>query len=253
VTDSAGQEGELRGEIESLRERARRLETLAALAAGIAHEINNPIGGILLAAEAVRGEGREPQETREALDTVVRLANRCKAIVRSVRRFARSQSAPMTPGDLNAVVRRAGAGLAERLRSGACAVELDLGDPLPTIRLVEAGIEQMVENLVSNALEAGAHRIEIRTFRRGDRIVLEVEDDGEGIDPDDIPRAFEPFFTTRREAGGTGLGLALVRGIVIGHGGEISVASRPGAGAIFTVLLPAASGEAEGADGPRSI
>jgi signal transduction histidine kinase len=114
------------------------------------------------------------------------------------------------------------------------------------MRLNEPDMEHAVENLVRNAVEAGARQIDVRTESEGDAVRVVVADDGHGIPQAQADRLFDPFFTTRRDSGGTGLGLSLVHSIVRGHGGTIHVDSSPGKGSRFTIRIPLRKEAAEG-------
>jgi signal transduction histidine kinase len=172
-------------------------------------------------------------------------ARRCGRIVRGVLEFARGDDGERHLCDLNqiarAVLAEAGAEVAER----DAAVVLELAPGLPKILASGTALDQVVHNLIENALEAGARRVVIRTGHEPDSVSLEVSDDGRGIPPDDLSRVVVPFFTTRRGRGGTGLGLSLAYGIVRGHGGSLELASGVGRGTIVTVRLPS-GGEGTG-------
>jgi len=122
-------------------------------------------------------------------------------------------------------------------------VVLALADALPPLLASESALGQVVTNLLQNALEAGAHRVLLRTEGGPDGFVVEVEDDGRGIAPEDLAQLVAPFFTTRRGRGGTGLGLTLAQGIVRAHGGRLEFSSGVGRGTTVRVSLPPA-GEA---------
>jgi len=227
--------------------RAERLASVGTLATGIAHEINNPVNSILMTAESAQmARGREdwPERAEQALEIVVREAERCGRIVRDVLDLARSDSRGQAPEDLGEVVRR-GVDVARKLtKGGGLEVELDLAGDLPPVTLDAGGIERLVVHLLRNAIEAssaGAAQVRVATERAGgDRVRLTVSDRGRGIEPALLERVFDPFFSTRRTSGGMGLGLSLAHGIVEEHGGEIDVESHPGEGATFRIELPIA-------------
>ena len=227
--------------------RAERLAAMGTLAGGIAHEINNPVGGILLLAQFALVNRADPGQMAEALEKIVGCAQRCKLIVQNVLAFARTQAATKNPADLSAVTRRACDAVERYAADNGCTLSLRLESGSAPLAMSATGIEQVIVNLLRNAIQAGARRVIVRTEDTDGGMRLAIEDDGAGIEPSRIPRLFDPFFTTRHGEGGTGLGLSIVHGIVTDHGGTIDVASDPGTGTTFTIFLPrtAHSGERE--------
>jgi len=233
-------------ELELSRDRLRHSERLAAvgtLAAGIAHEINNPVGLILLSAERLlqTAENQEGDTTYTYLQDIVANAKRCGKIVKNVLHFAqRNDQADRWPDDINVVVRAA----VELTRSYAAnrggAIELALQEDLPAVLLNPLELEQVVINLIRNGIESSvdAPQIVIGTELDGNVVRVTVRDFGPGIRDENRNRVFDPFFTTRQTEGGTGLGLSLAYGIVAGHGGTIDVKNAPNRGAVATVELP---------------
>lgn len=224
-------------ELEEGRQRAR-LSSLATLAAGIAHEINNPVGTILLAAEmGLASEGH----VRQALSSIVTDAKRCGEIVRNVMRFARGEAAEREPAEINEIVRLACDAVTDYMGVRDCSLRVSLADELPKMELNPGGIEQVLQNLLRNAADAShaGDTIDVWTARIDDHVRIQVRDQGIGIAPEDLPRICEPFYTTRRERGGTGLGLSIAHGIVAGHDGRMHFDSAPGEGTTVCVDLPA--------------
>jgi two-component system cell cycle sensor histidine kinase/response regulator CckA len=256
VTDAAGEYRYSVGIAEDVTElkrgeeaerRTRRLEGLATLAAGISHELNNPLGAIQAAAEygrAISAKETNPAELEELFENIARQARRGAEVTRSVLTFARGGS-ERKPDDLNAAVRRACDDAAELARAAGVALILDLAPTLPRVPIDRAQVESVVANLLDNAVHAGSEGgiVTLRTEATPGGARLVVKDDGEGMGPDVHERMFDPFFTTRQSSGGMGLGLSLVHGIVLDHGGEIRVESEPGAGTTIRIDLPAANGE----------
>lgn len=249
-------------ELEESREHLRRHERLASigtLAAGIAHEINNPIGGILLAAQNVQRLSAKPED-RALVDAcvqdIIESAGRCREIVQNLMSFARRRPTRKTLSDLNTCVRRSARLTEQYIWDLGGALELDLTEHLPRVPVNPLAMEQVLVNLMRNAAESGnqGFRVRVVTERteKGVRVIL--SDNGRGISEDQLKHVFDPFFTTRLVKGGTGLGLSIVHGIVTEQGGIIDVHSRLGSGTTFTIDLPLAGRDSgvgdhgEGAD-----
>ncbi len=232
-----------------------RLETVGRLAGGIAHDFNNLLAAILGAAAAAREAGLTPGAAAE-ITQIEDAAQRGAALVRQVLAFARQQRLEPRVIDLRRALEDA-APLLRRLMGRRIAVELALEVEAAPVRVDPAQLDQVVLNLAANAKEAMAEggRLRIALSRAvvlrqegegpealppGRYAVLEVADTGCGIPPEVLPRLFEPFFTTRPERGGTGLGLATVQGIVAQSGGHVTVLSVPGQGTCFRIHLPRA-------------
>jgi two-component system NtrC family sensor kinase len=221
---------------------AERLAAIGRLAGGVAHEINNPLGGILAFAQILQRDDVTPEEQKEYLRDIETSALRCKAIVESLMRFSR-QAARLERRTLaiNDVVRDAVRALAAREAERPPALRLDLGDLLPPV-LGDAGqLQQVVVNLIASSLDGAGRRgeVEIATRPAPGAVEVRVADRGNGIADEDLPRLFDPFFTTKAEGKGAGLGLAVAYAIVQDHGGKISARNRPGGGAELVVTLPA--------------
>ncbi len=217
-------------------ERGERLRALGTVVSGVAHELNNPLTVILAYAEEL--ERREASRVEAAI--VVEQAERCRGIVRNLSALAGQSVHPREELDLEDLVRRVARGLAGA-RAGDAAERVRI-EPMHGLRLAadRIGLEQVLANLLSNALDAGAPagRVTVGARVEGGEVVLRVTDEGPGV-PDELrERIFEPFFTTKAPGRGTGLGLSIAHGIVRGHRGTISVTSRPEGGAAFVVRLP---------------
>lgn len=217
---------------------SERLSSLGRLSAGIAHEINNPITGILLTATSMQEDAVQGTKDRENLDLIVRETQRCRDIVRGLLDFARQAPFQPTSEDLAEVVRRAVQIVSAQAALARIPVRVELPD-LPRVSIDAKQMQQVFLNLLVNALDAmpdgGAIRIDGRA-ENGD-VVIDVTDTGMGIPPEHRARLFEPFFSTK-ESKGTGLGLAIVWGIVEQHGGRIDVQSVVGRGTTFSVRVP---------------
>ena len=238
------QEIEERRRAEEALRRAERLASIGTLAAGIAHEINNPLGAIGLYAKIGQLCKDRPdiQETPETcLVNIQEQVLRCSQIVKSVLKFARAQESEKRPGDLGSVARRARVltrGLAAQKQ---VEVLLEPGRELPEIVMNQTEMEQVFVNLISNAVEASGpgSRVTVRLEPDTDSIRVLVRDRGRGMTAEEAGRAFDPFYTTRQQEGGTGLGLSITYGIVEQHGGTIDLQSKPGEGTTVRLLLPA--------------
>jgi signal transduction histidine kinase len=235
--------------------RAERLSSIGTLAAGIAHEVNNPLGAIQLDAETAIYciEQPEKRETVAAcLQNIAASAQRGAQIVRDVLRFARTDRHPKATDDLRGAVERA-CRLTRRVaeKSGARILYQPPDDELP-VRFNSTEIEQVIVNLITNAVQASPSgaRIEIVLQRDADSACVLVRDFGRGMSPDQADRIFDPFYTTREGEGGTGLGLSISYGIVREHEGTINVETCPDAGTTMIVRLPL---EATGPDGRGGV
>jgi len=229
-------------------ERAQHTEKMAALgqlAAGIAHEINNPLGVILCHADLAAGELDDPEQLRRDLETIARHAAACQRIVGDLLQFARSSSGRKEPVAVAELLQETAAMVGRQLEKEGIRLHLSLDEPLPDVALDRDRMKQVLLNLVINAAQAMGKRggaIEISARRQGESVTIEVADDGPGIDPAILDRIFEPFFSTKAPGEGTGLGLSVSYGIVRDHGGAINAANRPDGGAVFTVTLPLEGG-----------
>lgn len=231
-------------EAERLRERDR-LAALGEMSAGLAHEIRNPLGAIKGAAQ-VLDPRQFPAETGELLEVIVEEVERLNGVVTQFLEYARPIKPALVPTDLNNVVQRTLKLFGEEKRSGKPEIKTHLDPKLPLVLGDADQLRQILLNLLLNAVDAigdQAGKIEIfsRTIRsaRGasDLVEVRVRDSGPGIDPDNLPRIFVPFFTTKQK--GTGLGLAICHRIMTAHGGRIDVLSRPQTGATFVLRFPA--------------
>ncbi|HEX7499087.1 MAG TPA: ATP-binding protein, partial [Polyangia bacterium] len=232
---------------ERMKERDR-LAALGQMAAGLAHEIRNPLGSIKGAAQFLQPlEGQKPDaSTREFLDIIVEEVDRLNKIVSQFLDYARPYRGDQSPLDLNDVVRRT-INLIEKERTGSrVEIVMNLLEGLPPVRADAQQLRQVFLNLTINAFDAMAQGGQLqvstslrRSTRRGaSAAFLEIRfrDDGIGIPPADLRNLFIPFFTTKEK--GTGLGLPISQRIIENHGGTIEVRSQPGSGSTFTVLLP---------------
>jgi two-component system NtrC family sensor kinase len=233
-----------RAALEQAARRAEKLASLGTLAAGLAHELNNPIGIMSSRIELILLEGEAfSAELRDDLQVLQRQAQRVAKITSGLLSFARQSSGDRGPVDLNHVVQET-LELAERqIEKEGVRFAIELAPDLPAIFGDADTLQQVVLNLLTNArdaLAAAGGDIYIRTATREGRpdlVELVVADTGPGIAPEDLTRLFDPFFTTKPT--GTGLGLSISHGIVREHGGTIDVESSPGRGTRFVLAFPA--------------
>jgi signal transduction histidine kinase len=246
----AGKVAELTGANRALAEaraslvRSEKLATVGRLAAGIAHEVGNPLGAVAGYAELARARlprDADPQ-VREALERIATAADRIDRIVRDLLDFARPSPLEVRPVALGSAVEAAERLASVQARFREVQVARDLPADLPPVLGDERHLSQVVLNLLLNAGDAmkGRGRVEVRVRRSGDQVQLSVTDTGPGIPAEDLPRVFDPFFTTKEPGQGSGLGLAICHSIVESMGGSIDAASPPGGGATFVVRLRAA-------------
>jgi two-component system, NtrC family, sensor kinase len=227
--------------------RAERMASIGKLAAVVAHEINNPLAGILTYAKLLKkrltsGKDLAKDDTVSSLDLIESESRRCGEIVRNLMSFARVTPMTFEPSDLNAVIRRCQQLVKHQLELAGIEARLILSADLPTVRCDPAQIEQVILSLVMNAIDAlprgGSISIRSRPTQDLENVEIQVQDDGVGIPADVLPNLFEPFFTTKERGHGLGLGLAISRTIIERHSGGIEVSSEPGHGTIFTITLP---------------
>jgi signal transduction histidine kinase len=212
------------------------------LAAGVAHEINNPLGSVLLYADILCKETpEENQQQKEDLQMIMREATRCKAIVNDLLNFSRQNEILAQDTDVNAMLGE----LAEELRRQALfqniEIVTDLDTALGSIQADPLQLHQVFANLTSNAAEAmpGGGRLTLRTSTGSilESITVQIGDTGTGITEENMKKIFTPFFTTKPIGKGTGLGLAISYGIVKMHRGQITVQSEVGGGTVFSITL----------------
>ncbi len=240
VLVEAGERNDERQLLEEQLRHADRLTTLGKLIAGVAHELNGPIGSVLGFAELVKESPGLTEQAVQDLERIRQAALASREIIRQLMFFGRQMPPGRAPVSLNAVVEDALALLQPRLALEAIEFVRDLAPALPTVLAEHGQLQQVVVNLVINAVQAMPQggRLRVTTAAQGDRVCLVVEDSGVGMAPETMRHIFEPFFTTKDVGQGTGLGLSVVHGIITAHGGSVSVASEPGQGARFTVQLP---------------
>jgi two-component system, NtrC family, sensor kinase len=232
--------------------RAEKLAAVGRLAAGVVHEINNPLATIAACAEALEQRIEEgafkmsesADDLEEYLGLIKSEAFRCKTITTDLLDFSRIRAGTRSRVDAGEIVRSAANLIWHQKRGDMITQKLEIEPGLPPISADGSQIKQAVIALATNGIDAMPRggTLTFRAMAKNDRIVIEVEDTGTGIPQDDMPKIFEPFFTTKEVGRGTGLGLSVCYGIVSEHGGRLSVRSNIGKGTTFSIFLPTARG-----------
>jgi PAS domain S-box-containing protein len=240
---------EQRRQMEKQMAQTDKLASIGEFSAGIAHEINNPLG-IILGYTQLLLRTETPGTKRQAdLKTIEKHVRSCKAIVEDLLNFARSSPPVNAPADIHTVIDDAVNFFAQHARPEKVIIERCYNESIPPLLLDEKKMRQVILNLIVNARHAvgeqGIIGIETVLCPDGDAIEIRVSDDGCGIEKKNLSRIFDPFFTTKPTGEGTGLGLSVSYGIVKNHGGDIAVRSVPGEGSTFTVTLPLRRGRKE--------
>jgi two-component system NtrC family sensor kinase len=238
-----------------------KLASVGRLAAGVAHELNNPLTGVLTYSSFVLSQLKD-DALKDDMEVIVRESKRCRDIVAGLLDFSRQ--APSAPRwtDLNEVVHVASGMVRHHFALQKTRLVLDLQQDLPPVNIDPTQMQQVVVNLLVNAADAmpeDGGTVTVTTTpttpdsaaqRAASAVQFEVRDTGSGINQEHLDKIFDPFFTTKGTKG-TGLGLAIVWGIIEDHGGEIQVSSVPGAGTRFTIRLPAKQTEQHATNHPN--
>jgi PAS domain S-box-containing protein len=230
-----------RRQLEARLHQAQKLESLGSLAGGVAHDMNNVLGAILSLASS-RGAGLEPSDPMaSALETIATACVRGRGVVQSLLYFARKDLEETRPLNLNELVRDM-VQLLGYTTLKRISLEMDLQEPLAPVQGDGGALSHALMNLAVNALDAmpghGTLRLRTRNLP-GRKVRLEVQDSGEGMTPEVLAKAIEPFYTTKPKGKGTGLGLAMVFGTMKAHGGDLEISSRPGQGTEVLLTFPA--------------
>ncbi|MEZ4282222.1 MAG: ATP-binding protein, partial [Myxococcota bacterium] len=222
---------------------SERLAVVGTLAAGVAHQINNPIGAILNCSEYAlmcsSDEDARDIFERALLDNLAE-AQRCAQIVRSMLQFSRDQPTAKWVEDLNRVARRAQRAISAYAKDRNATISFRTADEALLARISPIELEQAIVNILRNAIESSptGAQVSILLARRDKWATIEITDDGRGIPPENEERIFEPFFSTRTREGGTGLGLSVAHGVITDHGGQIRIDSIVGTGTRVVMMLP---------------
>jgi two-component system NtrC family sensor kinase len=229
--------------------RAEKLAAVGRLAAGVVHEINNPLATISACAESLEsrvndgdfGMTPEAEDLREYLGLIRSEAFRCKAITNGLLDFSRVRSGNRLPIDIADLLRSSANLVSHQRRGNNIEFRFDIGDGLPPVNADGGQIQQAIIALATNAIDAmpSGGVLTFRAFATNEqRVTIEIKDTGVGIPSENMSKVFEPFFTTKEVGKGTGLGLAVCYGIITEHGGRLSVRSNLGIGTTFTIFLP---------------
>ncbi|MGE4553108.1 MAG: sensor histidine kinase, partial [Desulfovibrionaceae bacterium] len=228
---------------------AGKLAAIGELAAGIAHEINNPVAIMVECAGWIKdlmgmpeyGSEDNLKEIQETLKEITIQGGRCKEITHKLLSFARKTDSRVQEVDIPALLEEIISLTHQKARFGNVTVRTEVAPDLPKITASPTELQQVVLNLINNAIDAISKKegvIVVRAARQGEDIVIDVADNGQGIPPADLHRIFEPFYTTKPVGKGTGLGLAICYGIINKMGGDITVESELNVGTTFHVRIP---------------
>jgi PAS domain S-box-containing protein len=236
-----------RGEAKLVRtnqqlQRAERLAAIGTFAAGVAHQINNPVGGILLAAQFALAPNRDVDSVRRSLNDIVSDSKRCGRIIRSVLRFASESESEKAPTDLNEIVRNVAATIRASGSARSAALDVEVAADLPLVSVNAVAVFEGIETLVRNSIESGSTSVVVSTRTTDEQVLVSVKDNGCGITREDRERVFDPFFTTRQSEGGTGLGLSILYAIIQDHNGSIDVVSEDSQGTTIILNFPRPKG-----------
>jgi two-component system NtrC family sensor kinase len=222
--------------------RSDRLAMIGQLAAGVAHEINNPLASILLFSRLVAQQVPPDSRMKENLDRIEKETKRCHSIVQSLLDFSRQHEPSVERVDINALLDSTLILFESQYLFHNIQVTKNYHPDLPAIQADPSQLQQVFMNVIINAVDAmkGKGQLTIETGPSGEDgfIEISISDAGCGIAPENINRIFDPFFTTKGVGHGTGLGLSVSYGIIQRHNGDIAVSSAPGVGSTFTITLP---------------
>lgn len=222
---------------------AEKLGAIGKLSASIAHEFGNPIFGIRNLLAGLKSRATLKDGDRKMVDLAIKECNRVKDLLNQLKDFNRPSDGILSPIDIHHEIDTILQLCSKNFKNKNITVKKQYGSGVPAVMAVRDQFKQIILNLLNNAAEAIPEQggiIEIKTESLGKRIGIYISDSGEGITPENMDNIFEPFFSTKSETQGTGLGLSVVYGILTSLKGEIDVASEPGRGSTFTITLPAA-------------
>ena len=230
-------------ETERRIQQTEKLVAVGQLAAGVAHEINNPLGVILCYTDIIKENNSDNAELMDDITVIDRHAENCRRIVADLLDFSRSRESRIDKQyqSINDTIENVLSMVSQQFLKKQIVLKTDLDTTLPRCLIDDQRMKQVLLNLIMNAGQAIGNKGEINISTRAEKtdIIIEIEDDGPGINKDIIDKIFDPFFSTKEPGQGTGLGLSVSYGIIREHDGEIRVQSTPGHGARFTVIIPA--------------
>jgi len=227
--------------LEAAISQSEKLAAVGQLAAGLAHEINNPLTAIIANTQLLQRDIDPQDDKRELVDLIAKAGYRAAQVVRNLLDLARKEQYVFEPTDVNKTIRNALALLNHEFMARSINLVFEPGENLPTITGSPDHLQGVWLNLLTNAMDAldnNANEIHVSSTFNGNEIRVIVSDNGKGIPPDRLNRIFEPFFTTKAPGRGTGLGLSLCHRVIKQHGGHILVDSQINVGTKFTVILP---------------
>jgi signal transduction histidine kinase len=227
-----------------------KMVAVGTLAAGVAHEVNNPLAGVLASIENLRNHPDDVEMRKTYLELIADGLKRIERTVANLLNFSRQREIQLEPTSLNHNIRHVVELVGYQLRAGGVEVELDLDSEDAVVHADHFQMEQLFLNLVLNALDAmpDGGTLYLRTRVRGGKVIAEVRDTGTGIPVELRTRIFDPFFTTREVGEGTGLGLAVSGSIVAAHGGSIELETSVGRGSTFRVIMASMAKEGTGGE-----
>jgi signal transduction histidine kinase len=232
---------------------AEKMSSLGKLAAGVAHQLNNPLGGITLFAKLLLEEYDLEEGAKEDLQRILRDAKRCRDTVKELLEFTRQTRHLMRPHDINRALTRTLFLLESQTLFHNIEIVKDLNASLPLVLVDIQQLYHLFMNIILNAAQAmggkGTLTVKSLLLEKEEQVCIEISDTGPGISKENLPHIFEPFFTTKEEGQGTGLGLSLAYRIVQNHGGHIRAESSPGKGTTFSIELPIGSKHDGGDEG----
>ncbi len=245
---TVGEDVTMRVEAMHAVSRADKLAAVGRLAAGVVHEINNPLATISACAEALEQRTAEGafdgtdgiEDLNEYLGLIKSEAFRCKSITTGLLDFSRMRTGDRHLLDVAEILRSSANLISHQKRGENITIELDIAENIPQINADGGQVQQAVIALATNAIDAmpDGGTVRFKAYPQHNSVAIEVEDNGVGIPAENLSKIFEPFFTTKEVGKGTGLGLSVCYGIITDHAGRLSVRSTPGKGTTFTILLP---------------
>jgi two-component system NtrC family sensor kinase len=217
-----------------------RLALVGELSAGIAHELNEPLGRILGFAQLIKKAGNLDAQQSEDIERIVKASLYTREIIKKLMIFSRQMPRQISSVNMNDIIDNILYFIDVRFHSRGITIQKNLEESLHTIQADEVQMSQVLVNLITNAIQAmpKGGKVTISTKNREKRVLVSVKDTGVGMSPELKAKIFEPFFTTKAVGHGTGLGLSVVQGIIDSHKGKIAVTSHPGKGSKFEIVLP---------------